>query len=118
MDPIEELRFRIAALEKECLILAQAAAESSEETARVSLAEHAFRLAVRSLGKEIAEQHGISGPLFEKRMQALTRWHHDQLLQTTGDEFPGWTASIDTRTVEQIPTDDTPPKLFGPQSDG
>jgi phage terminase Nu1 subunit (DNA packaging protein) len=76
--------------------------------------DHAFRLALVDLGKEIAERSGIPATLFQKRFQNLVGWHADELLRTMSGAMPGYVSSLDTRTAEQIPTDVEAPRLLDP----
>jgi len=97
--------------------LSNRVAELERQSAQVSLTDHAFRLAIRSLASEIAEQNGIGPPLFLSRFQALCRWHLDELLRASSDVDPGFVSAIDARTVEQIPTDESAPRILAPPSD-
>lgn len=114
MTPLEQLTKRVEDVERQYLILTQHRNEMDHENAKVSLTDHAFRLAIRSLGAEIAEHHGISSELYLKRFQSLCRWHLDELLRTSSDAMPGYVSALDARTVEQIPTDDIAPRILAP----
>lgn len=117
MTELEQLAKRLADVERQYIVLIEHQTAMDQEAAKVGLVDHAFRLAVRDLGQEIAAQHGISSELYLARFQKLVRWHHDELLQTSSDVDPGYVSALDTRTVEHIPTDDKAPLVLAPPSD-
>ena len=112
-DPqIEELRARIDTLEKQCIRLGDGLIASNKRAGGAQIVANAFQRAVKSLGSEIAAHHGVSEGHFEEQFSALCQWHYDQLLRTSSDTHPEITSEIDTRTLDQIPTDDTMPRIF------
>lgn len=114
-DPqILELRGRVDALEKQCHDLGEVLISAHKKMAAAQIVSHAFQRGVKSLGSEIAAHHGVSEDQFEERFSALCRWHYDVLLRTSSDVHPQMSAEIDTRTLEQIPTDDTIPRILPP----
>lgn len=114
-DPqILELRGRVDALEKQCHSLGDALIATNKKAASAQIVSNAFQRAVKSLGSEIVAHHGVSEDHFAERFASLCRWHYDILLQTSSDVYPGMTAEIDTRTLEQIPTADTIPRILPP----
>ena len=117
MATFEQLTKRLEDVERQYLILTEHRNEMDREHAQVALTDHAFRLAVRSLGAEIAEQHGISAELYLARFQSLCRWHLDELLRASSDVEPGYVSALDARTVEQIPTEETAPRILAPPSE-
>ena len=114
---IEQLTQRVEDIERQCLFLTNHLDEVGKETVKVELTDHAFRLTIRSLGEEIAEHHGISAGLYLERFQRLCRWHLDKLLQSSSDAEPGYVSALDARTVEQIPTEETAPRILAQPSE-
>jgi hypothetical protein len=114
-DPqIDELRARVDALEKQCLRIGDHLIAADKKAGAAQIVSNAFQRAVKSLGSEIAAHHGVSEVHFAERFAALCRWHYDILLRTSSDVHPEITSEIDTRTLDQIPTDDTIPRILPP----
>lgn len=68
--------------------------------------------ALRQGLQEVCAQLGVSGEQFSQRFEAAARWHYDRLLGTASDAAPNLAGEIDTRTIDQIPTDERPPRIF------
>ena len=112
-DPqIEELRARVDALEKQCIRLGDHLIHSENRLADAKLVDHAFQKSIRRLGCELSEHHGVSESHFAERFSALCRWHYDQLLRTSSDTHPEVVSRLDTRRLDEIPTDDTEPRIL------
>lgn len=68
--------------------------------------------ALRQGLQEVCAQLGVSEEHFLPRFQATVRWYYDHLLRTASDAAPNLAGEIDTRTIDQIPTDERPPRIF------
>ncbi len=106
------LSARVDALEQQCLLLTRKLTESELRAGDGKLVAHAFQRAIRRLGCELAEHHGVSEAHFAERFSSLCRWHYDLLLRTTGDEHPEVASRLDTRSVAEIPTDEREPRIL------
>jgi hypothetical protein len=66
--------------------------------------------------QEACAQLGVSEEQFLPRFQAAAQWYYDRLLGKASDAAPNLAGEIDTRTIDQIPTDERPPHIF-PEGD-
>jgi hypothetical protein len=62
--------------------------------------------------QEACAQLGVSEEQFSQRFQAAGQWHYQHLLEIASDAAPSHVSEIDTRAVDQIPTDERPPRIF------
>lgn len=62
--------------------------------------------------QEACAQLGVSEEQFLPRFQAVAQWYQNRLLEITSDAAPSFVSEIDTRTLDQIPTDERPPRIF------
>ena len=64
--------------------------------------------------QEACSRLGVSEEQFSQRFQALGQWHYSRLMDKATDIAPSFAAESDTRSIEQIPTDEHPPRIFSP----
>lgn len=86
--------------------------EAMTEKTNVALLMTARLRALQQALQEVCARLGVSEEQFEQRFQAAFEWHYDHLSQKASDAAPSLASQLDTRTVDQIPTDECPPPIF------
>jgi hypothetical protein len=72
--------------------------------------------ALRQGLQEVCARLGLSEEQFSPRFQAVAQWYYDRLLGKASDAAPNLAGEIDTRTIDQVPTDELLPHIF-PEND-